>query len=328
MKKGQKSILAYALNRLLQGIPMIIMVIILTFVLINLAPGDPVSMMTAGIDPTPDMRALLEKQWGIDEPLFVQLIKYLGRILTGDFGMSYFQGKSVVDIILERLPPTLLLMMTAILISTIFGIVCGIISAYHMYKRIDSVLSIAALIGYSAPLFWVGQVLIIVFAVVLDIFPVSGMHDLRMAATGFKKILDTAKHLFLPSLSLTFWFSALMMRVTRTKMSDILQSDYIKTARAKGLSETKVIMGHAFRNALAPIITVLGFELGAVVMGATVVETIFGWPGMGRLMYESILRRDYPLITGIFFFVSLSIILVNILVDIMYAVFDPQVRYE
>lgn len=326
--KKQKSLFSFAVQRILQGIPMIILVVILTFVFIQLAPGDPVSMMTVGYDPTPEMRAQLEEQWGLNQSIFMQLVRYLGRLLQGDLGESYFQGKSVVTIIMERLPATLLLMLSAIVVSTLIGIVAGAISAYKMHTTTDNIVTIAALIGYSAPLFWIGQILIIVFAVNLRAFPVSGMYDLRLQATGFAKILDVAKHLFLPGLALTFWFSALMTRVTRTKIAEILQSDYIKTARAKGAPEFWVVVKHAFRNATAPILTVLGFELGAVVMGATVVETIFGWPGMGRLMYESILRRDYPLITGIFIFVSLSIILVNIAVDVSYAVLDPQVRYE
>lgn len=229
---------------------------------------------------------------------------------------------------MERLPNTLLLMLTAIAFSFAVGVMCGVFSARHQYSIMDSIVTGASLIGYSAPLFWVGQILILVFGVKQGWLPVSGMYDLRASYTGFAKALDVAKHLILPALSLSFWFSAMVIRVTRTKMAEVLQADYIKTASAKGLTEGRVVWGHAFRNAMGPLITVLGLELSAVVMGATVIETIFSWPGTGRLMYDAVIGRDYPLIAGMFFFVSTSIIIVNIIIDILYAVIDPQVCYE
>jgi peptide/nickel transport system permease protein len=328
MSKKDMGLAWYVVKKLLQGIPMVVAVVILCFVLIKIAPGDPINMMSSGYDPTPEMRAKLEAQWGLDKPVLIQLVTYIEHMLTGDFGYSYFAGKSVGAVIMERIPATLILMFSAIIFSSFFGILAGVLSSRKMYSFTDSAIISISLIGYSAPLFWVGQILILVFSITLGVLPVSGMRSMREQLTGFAAFFDICKHLILPGLTLSFWFMALLIRITRAKMAEVLQADFIKTARAKGLHERKVTIRHALRNAMAPIVTVLGLEFSVIFMGAVVVETVFGWPGTGRLMFDSVMCRDYPMITGMFFVISVSVILVNILVDIIYAIIDPRIRYE
>ena len=328
MSRSQKELIYYIVKRLLQGIPMILAVIVLCFIIIKLAPGDPISLLTVGYTPTEEMREILESTWGLDKPVLVQLWNYITDMVTGNFGYSYMQSAPVTEILSERLPKTFLLMFTALTLSTILGTLAGIYCSRRMYTLGDNVIRVFALVGYSAPMFWIAEVLILIFAVQLGWFPVSGMVSLRGNYEGLAKVLDVMYHMVLPVITLSFWFSAMMIRISRTKMADVLQSDYIKTAMAKGASDRRVTYRHAFRNAMAPLVTVVGMEFGSMFMGACVIETIFAWPGTGRLMYNAIVQRDYNLVTGLFLVISISVIVVNIIVDIIYALLDPQVRYE
>jgi peptide/nickel transport system permease protein len=328
MENFRNSLSWYAAKRLLQGIPLIIVVVLFCFTVIQLAPGSPLSLMGGSDGITPEQQAMLEEHWGLNESLPKQLLSYSKRMLTFDLGTSYRQSRPVAEIILERLPATLLLLLPALMIAVFLGVSIGMYCARHMHSLGDSFATVLALAGYSVPLFWIGQMLILIFSTKLGLLPVSGLVDLRNNYTGLALVWDVFKHLVLPGSCLVFYYSAMILRVTRTKMAEVLQSDYIKTARAKGLQERRVIRGHALRNALAPVVTVIGMELGAMVMGATVVESVFGYPGTGRLIYDAVAKRDYPLIAGMFFFISVMVIVVNILVDILYAVIDPQVRYN
>lgn len=328
MSNFRNSLLWYAIKRLLQGIPLIIIVVLFCFAVIQLAPGTPLSLLGGSDGITAEQEAYLTEKWGLNDSLFTQCINYCTSMLTFDLGDSFRLGRPVMEVILERLPTTLLLLLPALAIAVLLGVSVGMYCSRHMHSLGDSLASILALAGYSVPLFWIGQMLILIFAMRLDWLPVSGLMDLRANHTGFALVWDVFKHLILPGSCLVFYYSAMILRVTRTKMSEVLQMDYIKTARAKGLPERRVIRGHALRNALAPVITVVGMEMGALVMGATVVETVFGYPGTGRLLYDAVGSRDYPLIAGMFFFISVTVIVANILVDILYAVVDPQVRYN
>lgn len=328
MNNFKNSLLWYTIKRLLQGIPMILVVVLFCFTVIQLAPGDPLTLLGGSDGITPEQEAMLKEEWGLDEPLAKQCLTYCKQMLTFNLGTSYRQSRPVTDIILERLPATLLLMLPALAIAVFLGVRVGMYCSRHMHTLGDNIATIFALAGYSVPLFWVGQMLILIFSMKLGWLPVSGMTDVRQNYTGFALVWDVFKHLILPGSCLVFYYSAMILRVTRTKMSEVLQSDYIKTARAEGLPERRVIRGHALRNALAPVITVVGMELGSMVMGATVVESVFGYPGTGRLIYDAVAKRDYPLIAGMFFFISVMVIVANILVDILYAVIDPQVRYN
>ena len=328
MKSFKNSLTWYAIKRLLQGIPLVLVVVLFCFVVIQLAPGSPLALLGGSDGITPQQQAMLEEQWGLNEPLPKQCLTYFKQMLTFNLGTSYRQSRPVRDIILERLPATLLLMLPALAIAVLLGVSVGMYCSKHMHSIGDGVATILALAGYSVPLFWIGQMLILIFAMKLGWFPVSGMTDVRHTYTGFQHVWDVFRHLVLPGTCLVFYYSAMILRVTRTKMSEVLQADYIKTARAKGMPEQIVIRGHALRNALAPVVTVVGMELGSMVMGATVVESVFGYPGTGRMIYDAVAKRDYPLIAGMFFFISVMVILANILVDILYAVIDPQVRYD
>ena len=328
MRDFKHSLLNYSIKRLLQGIPLIILVVLFSFAIIQFAPGEPISLIAGGDDMTQEQIDYLTEQWGLDQPIHIQMWRYCTKMLRFDLGISYRQARPVLDIILERLPYTLLLLIPSLLIATVIGVSVGVYCATHMHSTGDSVMTVAALTGYSVPLFWVGQMLLLIFAMKLSWFPVSGISDLLSQAQGLAKAWDVFLHLVLPGLSLIFSYSAMIIRVMRTKMAEVLQTDFIKTARAKGLPESKVIWGHGLRNALAPVVTVVGMELATMVMGATVVETVFGYPGTGRLIFTAISNRDYPLIAGMFFFISVGVILANVLVDILYAVLDPQVRYN
>lgn len=328
MNNFKNSLLWYSIKRFLLGIPLILVVVLFCFTVIQLAPGSPLTLIGGSDGITPEQQAMLEEQWGLNEPLGKQCLTYCKNMLTFDLGTSYRQSRPVIDIILERLPATLLLMLPALAIAVILGVSVGMYCSRHMHSVGDSVATVFALAGYSVPLFWVGQMLILIFSMKLGWLPVSGMMDVRANHTGIALVWDVFKHLILPGSCLVFYYSAMILRVMRTKMSEVLQADYIKTARAKGLPENRVIKGHALRNAIAPVITVVGMELGSLVMGATVVESVFGYPGTGRLIYDAVAKRDYPLIAGMFFFISFMVIVVNILVDILYAVIDPQVRYN
>ena len=328
MKNFKNSLLWYAIKRLLQGIPLIIVVVLFCFAVIQLAPGTPLAMLGGSDGLTDEQEAYLTEEWGLNDSIPKQLLTYGKNMLTFDLGDSYRQERPVADIILERIPATLLLLLPALAIAVVLGVSVGVYCSRHMHRLGDNVATVLALAGYSVPLFWVGQMLILIFAMKLDWLPVSGMQDLRANYTGMALVWDVFKHLILPGSCLVFYYSAMILRVTRTKMAEVLQADYIKTARAKGLPEGRVIRGHALRNALAPVITVVGMELGSIVMGATVVESVFGYPGTGRLIYDAVTKRDYPLIAGMFFFISVMVIVANVLVDILYALIDPQVRYN
>lgn len=328
MKNFKNSLLWYACKRALQGIPMVIVVVLFCFCVIQLAPGDPVALMGGSEGMTQEQYDRYAEQWGTDQPLLQQCLTYCKNMITFNLGTSYRQNRPVMDIILERLPATMILLLPALAIACLLGVSIGIYCARHMHNLGDNTFTVLALSGYSVPLFWIGQMLILIFSMKLGLLPVSGMRDLRGPSSGFGLVWDVFKHLILPGSCLVFYYSAMIMRVMRTKMAEVLQSDYIKTARAKGVPERRVLRKHALKNALAPVITVVGMEFGSIVMGATVVETVFAYPGTGRLIFDAVSKRDYPLIAGMFFFIAVMVILANILVDILYAVIDPQVRYN
>lgn len=328
MNRLKTSLIWYAFKRILQGIPLVLVVVLFCFAIIQLAPGDPIAMLGGSEGLTEEQYQYYAEQWGTNQPLGKQCLQYCKNMLSLNLGDSYRQGRPVTEIILERLPATMLLLLPALGIACILGIAVGMYCARHMYTLGDNIFSVLALSGYSVPLFWIGQMLILLFSMKLGILPVSGIRDLRNNATGLAMVWDVFKHLILPGSCLVFYYAAMILRVMRTKMAEVLKADYIKTARAKGVPERRVLWKHALKNALGPVITVVGMEFGSIVMGATVVETVFAYPGTGRLIFDAVAKRDYPLISGMFFFIAVMVILANIVVDILYAVIDPQVRYD
>ncbi|MEO5595823.1 MAG: ABC transporter permease [Lysobacteraceae bacterium] len=318
----------FGLRRLAQTIPLLAIIIAINFTLIHIAPGDPVDVLIGPSEANPELIAQLRAEFGLDQPLMTQLVTYYKKILSLDLGQSFRYRESVLDLILSRLPATLLLMGSALVVSTLLAIALGVVAALKPYSALDNGTTLVALAGYSMPVFWLGQLLLIVFSLQLDWFPAQGMQSLRVPAQGWGKVLDVAHHLVLPAVTYSLYNLALMFRLTRVKMQDVLAQDYILTARAKGLSERQVIMRHALRNAMLPVVTVLGLNFGFMLAGSVLTETVFAWPGTGRLLYEAILARDYPVLMGLFLCLSTMVVLINVCTDIAYAVIDPRVAFK
>jgi peptide/nickel transport system permease protein len=270
----------------------------------------------------------VRKEFGLDKSLSEQLLIYGKKLLIGDFGFSYFQGKPVLNLIWERIPATALLVVTAMLIAIIVGVVTGVKVAQRPTSLASAFLTTFSLFGFAMPSFWLGIMLLLSFSLYIPWFPGYGMVSAGYAGNFFQFILDILHHLVLPALNLGIIFIGPYSRLTRASMLEVIGSDYIRTARAKGLSKHKVIYKHALRNAILPILTFGGLQLGRLLAGAVMVETVFSWPGMGLLMFNGILRRDYPLIMGILFFSSIVVIMVNLITDILYCFLDPRIRHR
>ena len=320
--------LAYALRRLLQAVPLVLVIIGINFILIHAAPGDPVDVLLGPTDASPEIIAQLRAEFGLDQPIWVQLWNYYAKVLALDFGASFRYREPVSGLIASRLPATLLLMGTALALSTLVATILGVLAAMRPYSTLDNATSFIALAGYSMPVFWLGQLLLIAFALKLDWFPAQGMVSLRAPTEGLGRILDIGYHLVLPTVTYGIYHLALLFRLTRVKMQDVLAQDFIVTARAKGMPESRVVLGHALRNALLPLVTVIGLNFGFMLAGSVLTETVFAWPGTGRLLYEAILARDYPLLMGLFTCLSTMVVVVNVITDILYALIDPRVVYR
>lgn len=289
----------------------------ITFSLMHLVPGDPAQIIAEkkyGEEVTTATVELVRKEMGLDRPIFIQYFSWLRGIFQGDFGESFRTGLPVWDEIMNRLPATAELALAAILVSLIIAIPVGVISAVKQYSLLDNASMIGAMVGVSMPNFWLGLLLILFFSVHLEWLPVFGRGEL--------------KHLILPALTLGTGMAAITTRLTRSSILEVLKQDYVRTARAKGLTETVVINSHVLKNSLIPVVTVVGLQFGALLEGAVVVEVIFAWPGIGRLLYDSIFARDYPVIQGCVFIIAMIYVTVNLLVDISYAWLDPRIRYE
>jgi ABC-type dipeptide/oligopeptide/nickel transport system permease component len=315
----------YVARRLVWAAAISVAAVVITFLLIHLAPGDPIGVL-AGDRSTPEYQAMLRRQLGLDQPLPVQLARYLERLAHGDLGYSFTYQAPVAAVILSRLPPTLLLMGTSLVVAAVGGVWIGVRSAVRRRSAVWNGVTVASLVGYSMPPFWLGQVLILVFGVALGWFPILGMSS-TLGAAGPAQALDVARHLVLPALTLAVVEIALISRLTRSGMIEALEQDYVVAARGKGLGARRVVYRHALRNALLPVVTVFGLELGWLVAGFVVVETVFGWPGLGRLTFDAIAARDYPVITGLFIVVTLCVVAANLLTDLLYLVIDPRIRY-
>ena len=317
----------YIAWRAIQTIPLLIGIVVLVFLLVHLAPGDPTAAL-AGDRADLEYQQRLRERLGLDQPLAVQLGLYLGTVARGDLGYSFTYREPVLDLILDRLPPTLLLMSVAFVLSAFIGIWVGTWTAARRGSRRWGAVGVAAVAGYSIPSFWLAIILVLFFGAYLRWFPIVGMTSLTSRATDPLSVgLDIAHHMVLPVLTLTVYYVALISRLTRSSMNDTLHQDYILAARGKGLSERDVVYRHALRNALLPVVTVLGLQFGAMIAGFVVVEVVFAWPGLGRLTYDAILARDYPVVMGLFIILSIAVILANLLTDVLYAFIDPRIRY-
>jgi peptide/nickel transport system permease protein len=309
------------------AIPTILTIVVLNFALVHLAPGDAADVLAgeAG-SATPQYMAQLRHNFGLDQPLYVQLLVYLKQVLTLDLGYSFRHGMSVSELIVSRLGPTLLLMLTVLVLSVGLGVLLGAIAARNLNRWRDNVISLLAVLAYATPVFWAGLMLIVLFSVKLGWFPTSGMEEVAAFKEGWARVVDIAHHLVLPAVTLTLFYLALYARLMRASVLDQYAMDYVTTARAKGLTERQIARRHVLRNAALPIITMAGVQVGALLGGAVVVETVFAWPGLGFLAYESLFARDINLLLGIFFISGCLVVVVNLAVDLLYSLLDPRIE--
>jgi peptide/nickel transport system permease protein len=327
-------------RRLLEMIPVFFGVILVVFVISRLTPGDPARIIL-GERATPEALARLRDALGLNEPLPVQFGRYLVRAVQGDLGRSIQSNERVIVDLATRFPATMELTLGAMLIASTVGVLTGVLAAVRRNSWFDGASMFVALFGFSMPIFWLGIMLILLFAWLLGWFPISGRLDLTVdlarvtnfyvldaVLTGNWPALGNAlRHLVLPAVTLSTVPLAIIARMTRSSMLEVLRQDYVRTARAKGLAERRVVLGHALRNAAIPVITVIGLNVGSLLSGAILTETIFAWPGVGRLVVDAIFARDYPVVQGAVLVIAIVFVVVNLLVDLSYAVLDPRIRY-
>jgi peptide/nickel transport system permease protein len=270
--------------------------------------------------------AQLRAQFGLDQPLTTQLALYLNHVLHGDLGTSFRQGRPVAELILERLPATLLLTLTAFLFAIVTGITLGAMAAQRVGRIADSVITVLALGFYATPLFWVGLMLVLLFSVWLNWLPSFGMNTIAAGYTGWVAIADIGQHLILPALTLGLFYMAIYARLTRASMLEVASQDFVRTARAKGVPEGRILRRHVLRNALLPVVTFAGIQAGQLIGGSILVETVFAWPGIGRLAFDALLARDYQVLLGVFLCTSVLVVLFNLLTDLLYVMIDPRVQ--
>jgi len=314
-------------QRILLGFILVIAVICLNFMLLQAAPGDVVDAMLAeagGGDPA--LAAKLRESYGLDQPVYIQLVKYLSQVLQGDLGYSFYYDETVTDLILGHLPTTLMLTLSALLIAVVVGTLFGVYAALKPKGFFSNFVTVFSLFGYATPVFWLGMIILLVFALYIPLFPAYGIRSIPEPETFIGRALDIINHLVLPTFTLAILYLANYSRISRASMLDVLGADYIRTARTKGLSEFKVIFKHALKNAALPVVTLAGLQLGQVFSGAVLVETVFSLPGVGPLLYESIVRRDYPVILGVLFGAATTTIVANIITDLIYQRMDPRIQ--
>ena len=309
-------------------IPLIFGITLITFTVIHLAPGNPVEVQTEmSLKVTAQAKENLKKLYGLDKPLHVQYLDWITRFVKLDFGKSFVDGRNVLDKIAERIPITLTINILSMLIIFFIAIPIGILSATKQYSLFDKLSTVFVFIGFSTPTFWLALLLMILFGVNMGILPISGIQSIDVSEMGpFERLLDWIRHLILPVGISAFGGIAGLSRYSRSSMLEVIRQDYIKTARAKGLKESKVIFRHAFRNALMPIVTILGLSVPGLIGGGVIFETIFAIPGMGQLFYASTMARDYPTIMGILVIGAILTLFGNLIADISYALVDPRVR--
>jgi peptide/nickel transport system permease protein len=305
---------------------LLIAVLVLNFSMMHLAPGDvadTISQSMGGADQ--ELLDQIRADYGLDKPFVVQIGRYIGGVLQFDLGFSFFYNQPVTDLILQRLPATLLLVVTAQLLALFIGVIMGVISARKPNGILSHFVTFLALFGYAAPVFWTGILLLIAFSLKIQLFPVAGMQDVTIEGGFWVHFLDVARHMVLPVITLGSLFLALYSRLARATMMETLGSDFVRTAKAKGLSPNQVVYKHALKNSLSPVITLAGLQFSAVISGAVLVEAVFSWPGLGTLAFQSIIARDTPTILGILFFSALVVIVGNLLTDLALRLVDPRV---
>jgi peptide/nickel transport system permease protein len=311
-------------------VPLIFGITLITFIVIHLAPGGPVEVETEmSLKASAQARENLKRLYGLDKPLHVQYIDWLGRFVKLDFGKSFVDGKKVIDKIKERIPVTLTINLLSLLVIVLIAIPVGVLSATRQYSLFDKLTTIFVFMGFSTPTFWLALLLMIVFGVTLGLLPISGIQSIDVSEMGpLDRVIDWIKHLILPVGISAFGGIAGLSRYSRSSMLEVIRQDYIRTARAKGIKESDVIVNHALRNALMPVVTILGLSVPGLIGGAVIFETIFAIPGMGQLFYNSAMARDYPTIMGILVIGAVLTLIGNLIADISYALVDPRIRVK
>lgn len=322
---------SFLVARLGKAFFVVLGVVVFNFLLIRLAPGDPAAIMAGeAASSDPAYLAQLRQQFGLDQPLWMQLWLYVKGIAQLDLGFSYRNNLPVLDLIAERLPATLLLMALAFIFSLLVGGALGVLAARSRYTGrrtwLDSLIVSVSLVFYATPLFWLSLLMVILFSVTLGWLPAFGMESVGANLTGWSRAADIAAHLVLPVVALGCFFMAVYARLARASMLEVMGMDFVKTARAKGVPAGQVIRRHVMRNAMLPVVTMAGIQLGQMAGGAVLIETVFGWPGIGRLMFDALLQRDYQLLLGVFLVTSAMVVLFNLLSDLMLRVVDPRIE--
>ena len=313
--------LGYIFKRIFMTIPVMVVVALFVFLLLRLSPGDPAAVIAGDYATAEDVQKIREKL-GLSEPIFVQFVTWLGSLIQGDLGTSIFSNKPVTELISQRLEPTLMLALTTIIFSILVAVPLGTIAAFRAGSWIDRLVMLFSVGGFSVPVFVLGYILIYYFSITWRILPVQGYRS------PFEDgMLPFVQHIILPTLTLSVIYIALLARMTRASVMEVLEEDYIRTARAKGLSEVKILMQHALRNAAVPIVTVIGIGIALLIGGVVVTESVYNIPGLGRLVLDAVLARDYPIIQGLILFFSLIYVLLNLIIDLTYTLFDPRIKY-
>lgn len=322
-------LIPFTLRRLGHGVVTITAIIVLNFVILHMAPGDTVDFLAGefGVGDTEyldDLRA----RFGLDQPLYIQLGQYFWNVLQLDLGYSFRNATPVLDLILGRLPATLILMTTAILIAFTSGLLLGVISARKVNTLTDDVISVFALLCYATPLFWLGLMGIVLFSVKLGWLPTGGMYTIGARFSIVESALDVGRHLILPAMTLALYHMAIYTRLMRASMLEVYNLDYVRTARSKGLTPRRVAFRHVLPNAILPMVTMVGIQIGTLLGGAVLIETVFNWPGLGRLAFDAVFQRDYNLLLGTMLFASTLVVIINLCTDLLYAVLDPRIEIK
>ena len=314
-------------RRLLKALPLLLAVVVFNFILLKLAPGDAAEVLAgeSGAS-TPEYLAELRARFGLDRPFHIQLGNYVWKLAQLDLGYSFRHNQSVLQLILGRLPATLLLMASGLLVAVTLGGWLGVMASRKVNSLRDNLISLFAMLAFATPVFWMGLMMIVLFSVHLGWLPSSGMESIAAGHQGLTRVFDVARHMIMPVATLSLFYVAVYTRIMRASMLEVFNQDYVTTARAKGLSERRITFRHVLRNALLPVVTLVGVQIGGMLGGSVLVETVFSWPGLGRLAFEAVFQRDLNLLLGILLLCSFVVILANIAVDLAYSWLDPRIR--
>jgi peptide/nickel transport system permease protein len=321
-----KGFVSFVISKFVAAVVTILAITCVNFVIFRMAPGDPVRMMFRDPRVSAEQMQNVREKFDLDKPLSGQFVAYVKELAKGNLGISFWQKRPVLEVIADRIPQTLILVITALVIAVVLGTLLGAMAGWRSGTHFDSIVMSVSLALYSIPTFAMGLLILLVFSFLLAIFPLGGISTPASGFTGIRQVLDILWHMVLPAISIVFWYVGEYVLLTRSSMIDVLGKAYITTARAKGLKERVVRRGHALRNALLPVVTMTGVNFAFAIGGVIEAETVFSWPGVGRLVYDAVLKRDYPLLQGIFLVFAVSVVLFNLIVDLIYGYIDPRIK--